>query len=204
MPLTPDIQSRAIIHFRVSQQPSSTVKLTLKGVVEKLESKVIQLEDKVIGLEVQLKENNEIKETLQSDVNQLKAKLNQQEYFETSLQNNRPSPTAGKPGKSSTPRTCLELRSTNPVLSSGIHWIDPDGDGGDSPITVYCNMTTGSTVILHDSESPMDVGHCADPGCYSRVIKYNATYGQMKALADLSARCQQSIKYDCFLRSTRA
>lgn len=150
---------------------------------------------------------------MQSDVNQLKAKLNQQEYFETSLQNNRPSPTAGKPGKSSTPRTCLELRSTNPVLSSGIHWIDPDGDGGDSPITVYCNMTTGvtllnfknekkislysnlgSTAILHDSESPMDVGHCADPGCYSRVIKYNATYGQMKALADLSARCQQSIK----------
>jgi hypothetical protein len=33
------------------------VRLTLKGVVEKLESKVIQLEDKVIGLEVQLKEN---------------------------------------------------------------------------------------------------------------------------------------------------
>lgn len=152
---------------------------------------------------------------MQSDVNQLKAKLNQQECFETSLQNNRPSPTAGKPGKSSTPRTCLELRSTNPVLSSGIHWIDPDGDGGESPITVYCNMTTGltllhlkmkrkfrsiqnlklgSTAILHDSESPMDVGHCADPGCYSRVIKYNATYGQMKALADLSARCQQSIK----------
>lgn len=33
----------------------------------------------------------------------------------------------------------------------------------------------GSTSIPHDSESPMDVGHCADPGCYSRPINYNAT-----------------------------
>ena len=30
----------------------------------------------------------------------------------------------------------------------------------------------GSTSILHDSELPIDVGHCTDPGCYSRSINY--------------------------------
>ncbi|KAK4011383.1 hypothetical protein OUZ56_020497 [Daphnia magna] len=45
-----------------------------------------------------------------------------------------------------------------------MYWIDPDGQGvGDDPIYVFCNMTTGSTSVPHDSESPMDVGHCADP-----------------------------------------
>ena len=55
-------------------------------------------------------------------------------------------------------------------------------------------MTIGSTAILHDSESPIDVGHCADPGCYSRSINYNASIQQIKALAELSAECHQSIK----------
>ena len=41
----------------------------------------------------------------------------------------------------------------------------------------------------------MDVGHCADPGCYSRAVRYsNATMRQMNALADLSSECHQSIK----------
>lgn len=52
----------------------------------------------------------------------------------------------------------------------------------------------GSTSIPHDSESPMDVGHCADPGCYSRPINYNATARQMTALAELSNECHQSIR----------
>jgi hypothetical protein len=42
------------------------------------------------------------------------------------------------------PRTCRELRATDPSLSSGMHWIDPDGQGvGDDPIYVYCNMSSG-------------------------------------------------------------
>jgi hypothetical protein len=52
----------------------------------------------------------------------------------------------------------------------------------------------GSTAIPHDSESPMDVGHCADPGCYSRAINYNASSRQMLALVELSVECHQSIK----------
>lgn len=41
-------------------------------------------------------------------------------------------------------RTCQEIRAAIPSLSSGMYWIDPDGQGvGDDPIYVYCNMTTG-------------------------------------------------------------
>ena len=41
---------------------------------------------------------------------------------------------------------------------------------------------SGATSILHDSESPMNINHCADLGCYSRpIIRYNATEKQMNA-----------------------
>ncbi len=98
-----------------------------------------------------------------------------------------------------------------------MHWIDPDGQGvGDDPIYVYCDMTsgqivkfwikekydlihyldmkTGSTSILHDSESSLNVGHCAEAGCYSRSINYNSSMGQIKALMELSTECHQSIR----------
>ncbi len=39
----------------------------------------------------------------------------------------------------------------------------------------------------------VDVGHCADPGCYSRSVNYYATARQMTALAYLSNECHQSI-----------
>jgi hypothetical protein len=122
-------------------------------------------------------------------------------------------------GKSAMPRTCQDARSADPSLSSGMYWIDPDGQGvGDAPIQVYCDMASGkkkrattqfdrnrnffirlvlkkgSTSVLHDSESPMDVGHCTDPGCYSRAVNYSATSRQMSALVELSSECHQSIK----------
>jgi hypothetical protein len=47
-------------------------------------------------------------------------------------------------GRNGIPRTCRELRAADPSLSSGMHWIDPDGQGvGDNPIYVYCDMTSG-------------------------------------------------------------
>ncbi|XP_032780852.2 uncharacterized protein LOC116919081 [Daphnia magna] len=101
-------------------------------------------------------------------------------------------------GRSGIPRTCLEAHLIDPSLSSGKYWIDPDGQGvGDAPIYVYCDMTSGTTSVLHDSEGPRDVGHCAEPGCYSRAVNYNASSRQMAALAELSAECHQSIQYDC-------
>ncbi len=59
-------------------------------------------------------------------------------------------------------------------------------------------LQIGSTSILHDSEFPIDVGHCTDPGCYSRSINYNASSKQMKTLAELSTECHQSIKVNPF------
>ena len=53
-------------------------------------------------------------------------------------------------GKSGIPRTCLELRVTNPSLASGMQFIDPDGQGnGDDPIYVYCDMATGKLRNFH-------------------------------------------------------
>ncbi len=50
-------------------------------------------------------------------------------------------------GKSGIPRTCRELRAADPSLSSGMHWIDPDGQSvGDDPIYVYFDMTSGQIV----------------------------------------------------------
>jgi hypothetical protein len=47
-------------------------------------------------------------------------------------------------GKSGIPRTCRGLQATDPSLPSGMHLIDPDGQGvGDDPIYVYCDMTSG-------------------------------------------------------------
>jgi hypothetical protein len=47
-------------------------------------------------------------------------------------------------GRSGIPRTCRELRASNPSLASGMQWIDPDGQGiGDDPIYVFCDMSTG-------------------------------------------------------------
>ena len=47
------------------------------------------------------------------------------------------------------PRTCRELHAADPSLTSGMHWIDPDGQGvGDDPIYVYCDLVTGKSIKL--------------------------------------------------------
>lgn len=49
-------------------------------------------------------------------------------------------------------------------------------------------------MVSHDSEAITDVGNCNDPGCYSKIIKYNATIKQLAALVDVSISCRQSIR----------
>ncbi|XP_046446696.1 uncharacterized protein LOC124195999 [Daphnia pulex] len=101
--------------------------------------------------------------------------------------------------KSGLPRTCHEARLANPSLTSGVYWIDPDGQGvGEDPIQVTCDMSSGITFIGHNSESAINVGHCLDPGCYTRSIAYEASSRQISALIELSDECRQSIKYECF------
>jgi len=46
------------------------------------------------------------------------------------------------------PRSCFEIKATNPNAQSGVYSIDPDGQiGADQPINVYCDMTTGNIYI---------------------------------------------------------
>jgi hypothetical protein len=143
----------------------------------------------------------ELKNNLESKVVLLEEKVQHQESLLIALQNQKPnsnksvSAISQPSGKVYVLRTCRETRAADPSLGSGMYWIDPDGQGvGDDPIYVYCNMASGSTEILHDTESKTDVGNCADPGCYSKAINYNATMRQIMALAELSNECHQSIR----------
>ncbi len=172
--------------------------------------KVIQLEAKNVQLEVKIQEQERILTSLLEP-----AEL--PDSTDSKLFPVKKEISIRSTGKSGIPRTCRQLQATDPSLSSGMHWIDPDGQGvGDDPIYVYCDMTsgeiikfsikekydlihylsikTGSTSILHDSESSLNVGHCADAGCYSLSINYNSSMGQIKALMELSTECHQSIR----------
>ena len=62
-----------------------------------------------------------------------------------------------------TRRSCSEIRNYVSKVSRN-YVIDPDGDGGLAPFTVYCDMTdkrgVGVAVISHDSESRKLVRGC--------------------------------------------
>ena len=86
---------------------------------------------------------------------------------------------------------------------SGNYVIDPDGEGGLAPFTVFCDMTdksgVGVSVISHDSESRTHVDGCESAGCYSRDIHYTgASLSQLASLTRVSSQCEQFIKYECY------
>jgi len=87
--------------------------------------------------------------------------------------------------------------------SSGNYVIDPDGEGGLAPFTVYCDMSdkngVGVTVISHDSESRTLVDGYEGSGEYSRSIHYSgASLSQLASLTNASSNCEQFIKYECY------
>merc|ERR1719282_2142628 len=111
--------------------------------------------------------------------------------------------------KIGTLRTCQEYSKFG-LASDGVYLIDPDGPLlGHEPFKVFCNFTSGSTEVYHDSEDLIDVEHCHDPGCYNKTITYTdgENYNQIKpvpasqilALIELSSSCSQSFSYDCLL-----
>ena len=88
------------------------------------------------------------------------------------------------------------------ISVSGTYIIDPDGEGGLAPFTVYCNMTdkngVGVSDISHDSERRTHVQRCESQGCYSRDIHYTgASLSQLASLTRVSSHCEQFIKYEC-------
>ena len=120
--------------------------------------------------------------------------------------------------RASNPLTTIEaiVKLNSPVMAtscsvikrytrsvSGNYVIDPDGEGGLAPFTVFCDMTdkrgVGVTVISHDSESRTHVKGCEDQGCYSREIHYKgASLSQLASLTRVSSQCKQFIKYECY------
>ena len=101
-----------------------------------------------------------------------------------------------------TPRSCSEIRSSVSTVSRN-YVIDPDGEGGLAPFTVFCDMTdkngVGVAVISHDSESRTLVTGCENQGCYSRDIHYTgANLSQLARLTRVSSHCEQFIKYECY------
>lgn len=86
---------------------------------------------------------------------------------------------------------------------SGFMMIDPDGEDGDQPFQVYCDMDTepgrGITQVTHtNADIGVDVDGCEEPGCFLHEIDYQGvTMGQMKKLIDIHTACEQNLRYDC-------
>ena len=86
---------------------------------------------------------------------------------------------------------------------NGNYVIDPDGEGGLAPFTVFCDMTdksgVGVTVIDHDSERRTHVNGYSSRGSYSRDIHYTgASLSQLADLTRVSSHCEQFVKYECY------
>ena len=105
--------------------------------------------------------------------------------------------------------SCSSIKSGISGSSSSIYIIDPDGKGGVTPFSVYCDMSdkggVGVTVISHDSESRTHVVHIpgcgVTPGCYCcyrKDVSYTGvSTAQLAALTRVSQTCEQFIKFEC-------
>ena len=84
---------------------------------------------------------------------------------------------------------------------NGEYLVDPDGDmHGDPPFMAYCDFSTKSTEVLHDSEDQISFPRCSGTGCrHEHLITYQATDTQIESLKSLSQGCKQSITFGCFL-----
>ena len=102
--------------------------------------------------------------------------------------------------------SCSSIKSGHSGSSSGNYIIDPDGKGGVTPFSVYCDMSNkggvGVTVISHNTESRTHVANIPGcdwtPGCYSKDVTYTGVdVAQLAALTRVSQNCEQFIKFEC-------
>ena len=103
-------------------------------------------------------------------------------------------------------KSCSSIKSGRSGSSSGNFIIDPDGKGGVTPFSVYCDMSdkggVGVIVISHDSESRTHVNSvspgCTGAGCYRKDVTYTGvSTAQLAALTRVSQNCEQFIKFEC-------
>ncbi|RXM35586.1 Contactin-associated protein 1, partial [Acipenser ruthenus] len=84
---------------------------------------------------------------------------------------------------------------------SGNYTIDPDGSGPLKPFVVYCNMQENRawSVVRHNREYGTKVtGTSMERPFVGDVQYYNASWGEVSALANGSEYCEQRIQYDCY------
>jgi len=116
--------------------------------IDKLEAKNDQHEVKVAELETKVAEHELKLNSQQSEIDKLKHKNSDLEESNRQL-----ILAAAKEGDVTSfdflPRSCFEIKATNPSAQSGVYVIDPDGQiDGDSSIQVYCDMTTRNSIFI--------------------------------------------------------
>ena len=115
--------------------------------MSQLEEKNVRLEEKVTKLEAKNTQLEKKVEQQEAILTSLLLQINQSESvtdYSKSIASNRQTEIQSSGKLSGIPRTCRELRAADPSLPSGMHWIDPDGQGvGGDPIYVFCNMSSG-------------------------------------------------------------
>ena len=119
--------------------------------LDQLEAKVA----KVDHLEAKVDEHKLTINNMQIEIGQLKeknSKLEEQNQLVLAAAAEKPFINNDVASRDFLPRSCYELKETNPSAQSGEYSIDPDGQiGGDSPILVYCDMATGKRFICYFS-----------------------------------------------------
>ena len=116
--------------------------------IDKLEAKNERHEVKVAELETKVAEHELKINSQQIEIDQLKQKNSDLEES-----NHQLILVAAKEGDVTSrdflPRSCFEIKSTNPSAQSGVYVIDPDGQiNGDPSIQVYCDMTTRDSIFI--------------------------------------------------------
>ena len=176
---------RSLIDLTSRIQKAEMKNIILEEKMQKSEMKNIILKGRVQNVE----KKNEVLEEKNQNLEKAKKDVNDELSYLKEL------------SKLNVVQTCEEMADYG-VNQSNYYLVDPDGPlMGNEPIRVYCEFSEGSvsTIISHDSEETIEVGHCTDPGCYSRQITYDAPIEQIQSLIELSNTCNQQIKYDCFL-----
>jgi len=98
------------------------------------------------------------------------------------------------------PASCAFWKSAGQTKTQD-YMIDPDGNGGQAPFMIRCDMSKNPPeAIAYHSVGRTKVKGYENPRSYSKTITYNngVTTNQLKVLADKSASCSQTVKYECY------
>ena len=88
------------------------------------------------------KKNVELEQKLESILS-IPTADNESSYYEWSKQNTVSTSTTVEGGRYYMPRSCYEIKASNPNATTGLYFIDPDGQiNGDGTIQVHCDMVT--------------------------------------------------------------